>query len=117
MTPKDQPATGICPSTLHVTRGAISGSKKTYVGDLKVPMREITLENGDAFTVYDTSGPYTDESAQLDIMRGLPKLRQQWILDRGDVEEIEGRAVQAVDNGYKDDDHKAKLREKKRLKP
>ncbi|HRQ60823.1 MAG TPA: phosphomethylpyrimidine synthase ThiC, partial [Alphaproteobacteria bacterium] len=104
MTPKDQP--GVCPSTLHVTRGAISGSKKTYVSDLKVPMREITLTNGETFQVYDTSGPYTDDAANLDIMRGLPQLRQQWILDRGDVEEIEGRTVQAIDNGYKDDQHK-----------
>ena len=62
---------------------------------------KITLENDETFTVYDTSGPYTDESAQIDIMRGLPKMRRQWILDRGDVEEIEGREVQAIDNGYK----------------
>ncbi|MCB1532068.1 MAG: phosphomethylpyrimidine synthase ThiC [Alphaproteobacteria bacterium] len=100
MAPKDHTA-NICPSTLDVTRGSLPGSKKTYVGDLKVPMREISLENGEAFTVYDTSGIYTDETAEIDIMRGLPKMRRQWIVERGDVEEIEGREVKAIDNGYK----------------
>ncbi|MCC6598082.1 MAG: phosphomethylpyrimidine synthase ThiC [Alphaproteobacteria bacterium] len=114
MSPKDQ-STGICPSTLDVTRGAISGSKKAYIGDLRVPMREIHLSNKEIMTVYDTSGPYTDATAELDIMRGLPKIRERWILDRADVEEIEGRKIQAMDNGYKDDQHKAKLREKKGL--
>ena len=72
MSPKDQPI-GVCPSTTHVTSGALPASKKSYVGDLKVPMREIELSNGESLTVYDTSGPYTDESVQLDIMRGLPQ--------------------------------------------
>ncbi len=99
-TPK---AMGVCPSTTHVTRGAISGSRKTYVGALQVPMREIVLSNDDVVTVYDTSGPYTDESAELDIMKGLPTRRKEWILARGDVEEVEGRAIQPIDNGYKDE--------------
>lgn len=106
MAPKDQPNSGnagVCPSTTHVTRGALPASKKVYVGDLKVPMREISLSNGESITVYDTSGPYTDENVQLDIMRGLPKTRLQWVLDRGDVEYVEGRAVQPIDNGYKNE--------------
>ncbi len=102
MAPKDQPsAGGVCPSTTHVTRGSLPGSKKVYVGDLKVPMREINLTNGESLTVYDTSGPYTDSTIELDIMRGLPKTRLKWVLARGDVEEIEGRAVKPIDNGYK----------------
>ncbi|MBI1301377.1 MAG: phosphomethylpyrimidine synthase ThiC, partial [Alphaproteobacteria bacterium] len=101
MSPKDQPEIGVCPSTTHVTRGSLPASKKTYVGDLKVPMREISLSNGESLTVYDTSGPYTDESVELDIMRGLPKSRLQWILDRNDVEYVEGRKVTPIDNGYK----------------
>lgn len=103
MSPKDQP--GICPSTTHVTRGSLPASKKIYVGDLGVAMREIALEDPDqpSITVYDTSGPYTDEDAQLDIMRGLPKKRAQWIMDRGDVEYVEGRNVKPIDNGYKDE--------------
>ena len=103
MAPKDQPtnAVGVCPSTTHVTRGSLPGSKKVYVGDLKVPMREINLTNGESLTVYDTSGPYTDSTIELDIMRGLPKTRLQWVMERGDVEEIDGRAVKPIDNGYK----------------
>ncbi|MCB1592619.1 MAG: phosphomethylpyrimidine synthase ThiC, partial [Alphaproteobacteria bacterium] len=99
-TEKEEKA-GTCPSTADVTRGPLPASKKTYVGDLKVPMREIALTNGESLTVYDTSGPFTDESIKLDIMRGLPKTRLQWVLDRADVEEVEGRAVQPIDNGYK----------------
>ncbi|MFN3700851.1 MAG: phosphomethylpyrimidine synthase ThiC [Alphaproteobacteria bacterium] len=93
----------ICPSTTHVTRGAISGSRKVYIGELNVPMREIALSNGEALTVYDTSGAYTDDAAALDIMRGLPKIRREWILERGGIEEIEGRKIQPMDNGYKDE--------------
>ena len=99
------PKDGICPSTTHVTRGALTGSKKTYVGEYKVPMREIMLDDPDqpSITVYDTSGPYTDDSIELDIMRGLPKTRLDWITSRGDVEEVEGRKVKPQDNGYKDE--------------
>ncbi len=95
---------GICPSTTHVTSGALPASKKVYVGDLKVPMREISLSNGESLTVYDTSGVYTDENYDLDIMRGLPKTRLKWVLDRGDVEYVQPRVVKAVDNGYKNKD-------------
>ena len=104
MAPKDQPEavnTGICPSTTHVTRGPLPASKKVYIGDLKVPMREIALTNGESITVYDTSGPFTDEAQELDIMRGLPKKRLDWVLERGDVEFVEGRKVTPLDNGYK----------------
>ncbi len=101
MSPKDN-TSNICPSTLDVTTGALPASKKTYIGKLEVPMREIALENGQSFTVYDTSGIYTDDAATINIMRGLPPKRRQWILDRNDVEEIQGRKVQSIDNGYKD---------------
>lgn len=97
MSPKDH----ACPSTTHVTRGNLPASKKVYVGELKVPMREISLTNGESLSVYDTSGPYTDDAA-LDIMQGIPKIRRPWIIERGDVEEVEGRAVKPIDNGYKD---------------
>ncbi|MCK5375114.1 MAG: phosphomethylpyrimidine synthase ThiC, partial [Alphaproteobacteria bacterium] len=94
-----------CPSTTHVTQGSLQASKKIYVGDLKVPMREINLSDGESLTVYDSSGPYTDESAQLDIMRGLPRVRGKWIFERGDVERVEGRKVKPVDNGHKEDSY------------
>jgi phosphomethylpyrimidine synthase len=62
-------------------------------------MREITLsdttdkfngktEKNAPVTIYDTSGPYTDPNIEIDVKKGLPKLRQQWILDRKDVEEL-----------------------------
>ncbi|MGH1399542.1 MAG: phosphomethylpyrimidine synthase ThiC [Alphaproteobacteria bacterium] len=103
MSPKDTP--NICPSTTHVTRGALTGSKKVYIGELSVPMREIALDdpNEPSITVYDTSGPYTDDSIELDIMKGLPTRRKEWILGRGDVEEVAGRAILPMDNGYKDE--------------
>ncbi|MGB0720521.1 MAG: phosphomethylpyrimidine synthase ThiC, partial [Bdellovibrionales bacterium] len=103
MTPKDLPNAGVCPSTTHVTRGALPASKKVYIGDHNVAMRQIDLTNGDSLTVYDTSGPYTDDTVELDIMRGLPTRRREWILGRGDVEEVTGRRIQPIDNGYKDE--------------
>ncbi|MFQ5991798.1 MAG: phosphomethylpyrimidine synthase ThiC [Nitrospiraceae bacterium] len=78
-------------------------SQKVYVQgigpDVRVPMREITLTptqpmNGDpatpnpAVTVYDTSGPYTDPHAKIDIRTGLAPQRSGWILGRNDVQEL-----------------------------
>ncbi|MFP4465200.1 MAG: phosphomethylpyrimidine synthase ThiC, partial [Alphaproteobacteria bacterium] len=97
-------AKGVCPSTTHVTRGALPSSKKVYVGDLRVPMRKISLSNGQSITVYDPSGPYTDETVDLDIMRGLPKHRWKWIEQRGDVQRVEGRKIKPVDNGHKNEE-------------
>jgi phosphomethylpyrimidine synthase len=39
-------------------------------------------------TIYDTSGPFTDPNIEIDIRKGLPRIREQWILDRNDVEEL-----------------------------
>ncbi|MBB4838055.1 phosphomethylpyrimidine synthase [Sphingomonas kyeonggiensis] len=87
---------------LAVTTGAIRGSKKIHVGPLKVAMREIHLEPSSGeppVRVYDTSGPYTDPDARIDIMAGLPELRRDWIRARGDVEEVTQREVRPEDNG------------------
>src|SRR4029453_17894492 len=70
-------------------------SRKIYVAgsraEIRVPMREITLSGGNApLRLYDTSGPYTDPNADLDLKRGLPPLRLGWIVDRGDVHELPG---------------------------
>ena len=89
----------VCPSTTHVTQGALPASKKVYIGEHRVPMREIELTNDEKFTVYDTSGPYTDESAELDIMRGLPKIRREWITGSWYVVEVEGGRILPIDNG------------------
>lgn len=90
------------PGAGSITTGAISGSQKVYVSgkihDIKVAMREITLtptkhangrvEENPPVTVYDTGGAYTDNNVVIDVKKGLPRIRQQWILDRGDVEEL-----------------------------
>ena len=51
--------------------------------------------------LYDTSGPYTDDRATIDISKGLAPLRRDWILARGDVEEYNGRARRPEDDGLK----------------
>jgi phosphomethylpyrimidine synthase len=87
---------------LKVTTGPIRGSRKVHVGRLGVAMREIDLEpsSGEpSLRVYDTSGPYTDPKARIDIMAGLPELRRDWIRGRGDVEEVTQREVRPEDNG------------------
>jgi phosphomethylpyrimidine synthase len=56
---------------------------------IRVPMREIALTNGESHTVYDTSGPYTDPDAAVDIRRGLEAVRSKWIEFRGDTEELD----------------------------
>ncbi|MFI5780994.1 phosphomethylpyrimidine synthase ThiC [Nocardia sp. NPDC051570] len=67
-----------------VTTGPIQGSVKHYERidadgtTLRVPVRRINLTNGEHFDVYDTSGPYTDSEATLDLEGGLPKLRDEW---------------------------------------
>ncbi|HOJ76087.1 MAG TPA: phosphomethylpyrimidine synthase ThiC [Phycisphaerae bacterium] len=90
-----------------ITRGPIPGSRKIYVAgerfpDVRVPMREITLtptlarraggpgEENPPVIVYDTSGPYTDPDAHLDVRKGLPPLRLNWILARQDTEQLAG---------------------------
>ncbi|PGT82353.1 phosphomethylpyrimidine synthase ThiC [Bacillus sp. AFS040349] len=91
-----------------------SGSKKVYVQgsnpDIQVPVREITQsvtkntygeEVNPPVRVYDTSGPYTDITAEIDIRKGLPRAREKWILDRNDVKRYEGREIKPEDNGYK----------------
>src|SRR5882757_5184046 len=65
----------------RVTTGPISGSHKVYAAG--VPARRIELTNGDHLDVYDTSGPYTDTNAEIDLTAGLPPLRADWIARRG----------------------------------
>jgi phosphomethylpyrimidine synthase len=77
-----------------VTTGPIQGSRKVYVDGpdgIRVPVRRVDLTNGEHFDLYDTSGPYTDENASIDVRAGLPKLRQRWIDTR---EPINGAVTQ-----------------------
>ena len=98
-------------------------SKKVYVSgtihsDIKVPFREISLSasttvngNGNGYhieqeesslIVYDTSGPYTDPDAKIDIREGLDPIRLPWIIGRGDVEYYDGRKIEPKDDGYRE---------------
>jgi phosphomethylpyrimidine synthase len=89
-------------ATAHVDDAAIKplpNSRKVYVSDLKVPMREVSQsdtpsmfggEKNPPLFVYDCSGPYTDPAAKIDIRSGLPALREPWISGRGDTEILKG---------------------------
>lgn len=92
---------------IGVTTGPIRGSRKVHVASptgsgIRVAMREIDLDphSGEpGVRVYDTSGPYTDPNAKIDIAKGLPELRASWIRARGDVEDVNQREVRPEDNG------------------
>ena len=58
------------------------------------------IEVNEPVRVYDTSGPWGDPTVTVDAHQGLPALRRKWILARGDVEEINGRKVQPIDDGW-----------------
>jgi phosphomethylpyrimidine synthase len=103
-------------------RYSLPNSKKIYVSgklhpDIRVPFREISLaatktmsgeiEVNEPVRVYDTSGPWGDPDFHGDVTRGLPPLRAKWIRDRDDVEEIEGRMVRPIDDGYVSEKHAA----------
>ena len=69
---------------------------------IRVPFRQVTLtpttgrfgqEENAPLSIYDTSGPYSEAGASLDLRQGLPALRREWIMARGDVEEYEGYGV------------------------
>src|ERR1700730_17546321 len=93
----------------------LPNSRKVYITgkqhvDLRIPFREISLaptktmsgeiELNEPVRVYDTSGPWGDPRVTLDPVRGVPPLRAKWIRARGDVEEIDGRKVTPIDDGY-----------------
>lgn len=85
-----------------ISRTPFPNSIKVYIDGeihpIKVAMREISLadtklskgglEKNPAVTVYDTSGPFTDPNIEIDVRKGLPRIREQWIVDRNDVEEL-----------------------------
>ncbi len=101
---------------------SFSGSKKVYVegsrSDIRVAMREIGLspttgtvgeEENAPVRVYDTSGPYTDSNYTTNIREGLSSLRRNWILERDDVEEYDGRDIKPEDNGFNSTDGLANM--------
>jgi phosphomethylpyrimidine synthase len=102
----DKNLTKFLNETASVDEGAtkpFAKSRKIYVEgsrpDIRVPFREISLsdtpsafgaEKNPPVVVYDTSGPYTDPDVNIDIRNGLPALRASWIMERGDVEQLDG---------------------------
>ena len=114
------------------SREQLPASRRVYLEgsihpDIRVPMREIGLSptkdfNGESCAnepvrVYDCSGPWGDPEFDGTPEEGLPALRAKWIRDRGDVEEIDGREVKPMDNGYLSGKHAeyASKAEKNRL--
>jgi phosphomethylpyrimidine synthase len=93
---------------------ALPNSKRVYLPGalyprLRVPVREISLrptqgrngrtEPNETVRVYDCSGPWGDENCMVNVRQGLPPLRREWILERGDVQEYDGRAGAVENNG------------------
>ncbi|MDE2077401.1 MAG: phosphomethylpyrimidine synthase ThiC [Burkholderiales bacterium] len=103
----------------RLTREPLPASRKVYVQGshegVRVPMREVSLTNGETVTLYDCSGPYTDPNVPIDVTKGLPPVREAAVVARGDTELYEGRCIQAMDDGLKaderHDDRMAALRE------
>jgi phosphomethylpyrimidine synthase len=103
--------------TPKVTVGPISASTKIYSSpeghdNIRIPFREIALAetSGEApFRVYDSSGPYTDASVAIDVEKGLPRLRDAWIKERGGIEAYDGRLVKPEDNGNVSGAHAARV--------
>ncbi len=95
----------------HITRTPFPGSHKAYMqgsrADILVPVRDIVLTNGKTASVYDTSGPYTDPKVDINVRKGLPALRAQWIAERGDTEAYAGRSAALLDDGGKNEDTEA----------
>src|SRR5262249_32807800 len=90
-----------------VTTGPLPASRKVYsqpdaAPDFRGPRREIALDASSGeppLPVYDTTGPYTDPAVTIDVEKGLPRTRIEWVKERGGVEEYQGREIRTVDNG------------------
>jgi phosphomethylpyrimidine synthase len=124
----DAPAPGNSENSVHSVENPLPNSRKVYVAgkqhiDLRVPFREIALaptktmsgeiEVNEPVRVYDTSGPWGDADQRVDVTEGLPALRAKWIRARRDVEEIEGRVVTPIDDGYLSEKHAASATQKR----
>jgi phosphomethylpyrimidine synthase len=112
----NKPVTSTELVTPKVTTGPLPASRKVYsqpeaAADLRVPLREIALDASSGeppLPVYDTTGPYTDPDVTIDVDKGLPRTRLEWVKERGGIEEYQGRDVKAVDNGNVSGKHLAR---------
>ncbi len=92
-------------AAIRISTGPLPSSRKIHLPgtrfpDLRVAMREIALSGGEPpLTVYDSSGPYTDEAVAIDVRAGLAKHRRDWILARGDVETTDNGVLRAKGGG------------------
>ena len=107
------------PTEQLITRKPFPNSKKIYVQgeihpEIKVAMREITLSDtrdtmtgkltsNEPVTVYDTSGPYTDPEKEINVHNGIERIREQWIKDRGDVEQLDAFTSKYCNERLNDD--------------
>jgi len=110
----NKPAGKLKPAAIPT--GERPGSKKVWQAgvawpDIRVPFREVAVHPSagePALTLYDTSGPYTDPGATIDIEKGLSKVREPWVVSRGDIEIVENpREVKPEDNGFAKGEHLA----------
>ncbi|MFZ8865097.1 MAG: phosphomethylpyrimidine synthase ThiC [Rickettsiales bacterium] len=94
-------------SVSNISPKQFPNSKKHYVEsknfpDVQVAIRQVAIDQKEAprnFNLYDTSGPYTDTDAKIDIREGIKPIRTKWIKERDDVENISGRAYNPIDDG------------------
>jgi len=108
----------------------LPNSRRIYVSGsypgVRVPFREVdqnatrnfqgALEDNPPVRIYDTSGPWGDPGINGDVRAGLAALRRDWILERGDVEEYQGRDLQPIDDGYLTFDAANQARQKEQAK-
>ena len=97
---------------LALTRQPFPASRKRFTcgvqhPQIRVPMREVALSNGETVTLYDTSGPYTQPEAAIDVRQGLPAVRSGWIEARADTEAYGGRERKALDDGTRNEQREA----------
>ncbi len=117
---RPEETTGTASETHDASRTQLPASTRVYVQgelfpELRVPFREIALsptksfngriEENEPVRVYDCSGPWGDPAFTGTVEEGLPALRRDWILARGDVEAYDGRPVKPQDNGYLTEKH------------
>ena len=124
-------ATKTEPADSSANRREFPASTRVYVTgsrpDLRVPMREIALSptqlpNGtevvnEPVRVYDTSGAWGDAAFHGDSSQGLPKIRHSWITERGDVDQVDGREIKPIDDGYLSESHRAQAEAEGRRNP
>ncbi|MBA9082514.1 MULTISPECIES: phosphomethylpyrimidine synthase ThiC [Bartonella] len=109
-------------NTPSVSCSPFPASRKIYqqsslFANVRVPLREISLTDGcneKSLNVYDTSGPYTDKDAVIDITKGLPAISEPWLSERADTESYPARLVKPEDNGYTHDNNLTPAFEQKR---